>query len=498
MHKTTDYQKSLMWFRRDLRSYDNAALFHALKSSEAVYCVFVYDTTILDELASYDRRVDFIHGAVAELDAALTNMGGKLIVRYANPAMEIPHLAMELGVDAVFFNHDYEPAAIRRDTEVKFALDQVGCDCLTFKDHVIFEKSEVTTLQDKPFSVFTPYKRAWLKMLAEPQTDFYHREYPVEKYKNNFAAPAIDMLEPLPTLAELGFEKTSLEDVGIKTGMSGATASVEDFKLRIGKYSVDRNTPSVEGTSKLSMHLRFGTVSVRRLATLALEMRTVRELSEGADSWLNELIWRDFYVMILFTNPHVVSKAFKPAYDRIVWEDGPAAEQMFKAWCAGRTGYPLVDAAMNQLNSTGYMHNRLRMVVGSFLTKDLGIDWRWGEKYFAETLNDYDLSANNGGWQWAASTGADAAPYFRIFSPVRQSERFDPDGTFIKKFLPELGMLTKKQIHAPWLLTREQLKAANIELGVTYPSPIVEHDIARKLTLTRYEVIKTDSSRDEW
>lgn len=498
MPTSATYEKLLVWFRRDLRSYDNAALYHALKNSEYVYCVFIYDTTILDELGSYDRRVDYIHSSVQELSNALTELGGELIVRTGNPTLEIPHLAMELGVGAVYFNHDYEPSTIQRDADVKYALHSVDCDCHTFKDHVIFEKLEVITQQGKPFSVFTPYKRAWLNKLFESQSDFYYREYPVEQYKTAFAKSPDSSVEELPTLAALGFESTNIRQIGILPGMSGAQAALATFKERIANYHELRNTPSIAGTSWMSTHLRFGTVSTRELVRLALALRTKADYTDGVEAWLNELIWRDFYVMILFTNPHVVSKSFKPAYDRIVWEDGDAARRMFKAWCEGRTGFPLVDAAMKQLLTTGYMHNRLRMVVGSFLTKDLGLNWRWGEQFFAETLNDYDLSANNGGWQWASSSGADAAPYFRIFSPVRQSERFDADGAFIRRFLPELAKLSNKQIHAPWLVSTEQLVAAGVIMGETYPWPIVSHDEARKKTLARYEVIKGAAEDRDW
>jgi deoxyribodipyrimidine photo-lyase len=493
------YDKALVWFRRDLRASDHAALYHALKQSRQVYCVFIYDSVILDELAAYDRRVEFIHGSIAELAQRLKDMGGDLIVRHANAGQEIPHLAMELEVNAVFFNHDYEPAAIRRDEDVRYALDAVGCACHTFKDQVIFEKNEVLTLAGNAFSVFTPYKNAWLKRLHERNNDFYYRAYPVEQYSAHLAQPPAEVLGTMPGLEAMGFEKTNLREVGIEPGETGASATVAAFLGKMSNYHDHRDIPSIAGTSWLSVHLRFGTVSLRSLVRLALEKARQYGSATGAETWLNELIWRDFYFMVLFNNPGVVTGSFKPIYDRITWETGEQAEAHFQAWCEGRTGYPLVDAAMLQLAQTGYMHNRLRMLVGSFLCKDLGLDWRWGERFFAQHLNDFDLAANNGGWQWASSSGADAAPYFRIFSPVRQSERFDQDGTFIRSYLPQLARLSSKQIHAPWLVPPLLLEGAGVTLGKDYPAPIVQHDVARKQTLARYEVVKKGGEgKEEW
>lgn len=470
--------KSLVWFRRDLRAFDHAALHHALTSSNSVYCAFIFDTDILESLPRNDRRVDFIHASLAELDNELSQLGGYLIVRHGRAAQEIPSLAAELEVDAVFANGDYEPQAIERDGAVEAALKDAGRAFFSYKDQVIFEKSEVLTLAGQTFSVFTPYKNAWLKrMLAEPSC---LDPWPVEAHAAHFApAPPGHRL---PSLADIGFEAAPLP---IPAGMSGAARLFDDFIPRIGDYEEARNYPAVKGPSYLSVHLRFGTVSIRHL------VRTVQALiangagGAGAPVWLSELIWREFYAMILFHHPRVVASSFKPAYDAIEFESGPEAEELFTAWCEGRTGYPLVDAAMAQINQTGYMHNRLRMVVASFLVKDLGIDWRWGERYFALMLNDYDLASNNGGWQWASSSGCDAQPYFRIFNPITQSEKFDARGKFIRKYLPQLAKLSDKQIHAPWLAAE---KAAN------YPPPIVAHDEARKKTLERYAVVKVQGS----
>ncbi|HEX7650243.1 MAG TPA: deoxyribodipyrimidine photo-lyase [Noviherbaspirillum sp.] len=479
------FRQSLVWFRRDLRCFDHAALYHALKESEQVYCAFIFDKTILDSLPRHDRRVEFIRESVAELDAELRKLGGFLLVRHDDASRAIPQLARELGVEAVFVNRDYEPAAVTRDAIVAERLVKDGRLLFEFKDQVIFEKDEVLSQSGKPFSVFTPYKNAWLKKLQLEGSEFFVRAYPVDQYRAHLA-PA-STVSAILSLQELGFEKTNLADLQISTGMSGGQDLVDDFRERLARYDTARDFPAVKGPSYLSVHLRFGTVSIRGLARLALDnMRG--SAGNGAATWLSELVWRDFYFMILHHHPHVVERSFRPEYDAIRWESGAEAEDMFRAWCEGRTGYPLVDAAMAQLNRTGYMHNRLRMVTASFLIKDLGIDWRWGERYFAEKLNDYDLAANNGGWQWAASSGCDAQPYFRIFNPVTQSEKFDPEGKFIKRYLPQLGALPAKHVHAPWLAPAE-LRPKD------YPSPIVRHDEARKRTLERYAVVKQPAEK---
>ena len=468
------YSKSLVWFRRDLRAFDHAALHHALTSSNSVYCVFIYDTDILASLPRQDRRVEFIHASLAELDAELRQLGGGLIVRHARAIEAIPLLAAELGIDAVYVHNDYEPQALARDAEVASALEANNCAFLSYKDQVIFEKSDVLTLSAQTFSVFTPYKNAWLKrMLAEPAC---LEAWPVAPHATHFAPAAPN--ERLLSLAEIGFEAAPLP---IPAGMSGAARLFEDFLPRIDAYGEARNFPAIKGPSYLSVHLRFGTLSIRHLVRTVQAVIANGAGGAGAPVWLSELIWREFYAMILFHHPHVIERAFKPAYDAIDWESGAEADAMFGAWCEGRTGYPLVDAAMAQLNQTGYMHNRLRMVTACFLVKDLGIDWRRGERYFALLLNDYDLSSNNGGWQWAASTGCDAQPYFRIFNPVTQSQNFDAQGKFIRKYLPQLAALSDKDIHAPWLAST---RAGN------YPAPIVAHDEARKKTLERYAVVK--------
>ena len=479
---------SLVWFRRDLRAFDHAALHHALRQSAAVHCVFVYDSAILDSLPRRDRRVDFIHASIAELAGELRQLGGDLIVLHDDAATAIPRLAAELKADAVFANHDYEPQAIARDAVVAEALTADARLWFSFKDQVIFEKDEVLTLSDKPYTVYTPYKNAWLKKLRADASCLAPCD--IEPHASRLAPPR-DHSAALPTLAKLGFEPSNLAELSIPTGMSGGAQLFDDFLKRVDKYDVARDYPALKGPSYLSLHLRFGTVSLRYLVRTIVDLMERGGGGDGAPVWLAELIWRDFYAMILYQNPQVEHGAFKPAYDAIAWETGALADEAFAAWCAGRTGYPLVDAAMLQLNQTGYMHNRLRMVTACFLIKDLGIDWRRGEAYFALHLNDFDLASNNGGWQWASSSGCDAQPYFRIFNPITQSEKFDASGRFIRRYLPQLKALGDKEIHAPWLVPRMLLDQKGIVLGRDYPAPIVQHDEARKETLERYEVVKT-------
>jgi deoxyribodipyrimidine photo-lyase len=484
---------ALVWFRRDLRADDHAALYHALRAARQVWCTFVFDRNILDPLPRADRRVEFIRACLVELDTtlgAMTSEGqGGLIVRHGDPLEEIPTLARELGAQAVYTNHDDDPAALERDARVRGALAEIGVALHTAKDHVVFERNEVLTGSGTPYGVFTPYKNAWLKKVD----DFYLKAYPVEHHAAALAALPEALRQGVPLLSEIGFEPTNLATLKLPAGISGARELLADFLAeRIDAYHEARDYPALKGPSYLSTHLRFGTVSIRRLAREAHSRATA---SRGAQVWLSELIWRDFYHQVLHHHPRVAERAFKPEYDRIRWERGKAADAQFAAWCEGRTGYPLVDAAMHQINQTGYMHNRLRMVVASFLTKDLGIDWRRGEAYFAEKLNDYDLAANNGGWQWAASSGCDAQPYFRIFNPVAQSEKFDPGGRFIRRYLPVLGALPDSAIHAPWLARPVDLQAAGVEIGRNYPEPIVRHEDARAKTLARYAIVRDARAR---
>jgi deoxyribodipyrimidine photo-lyase len=336
---------------------------------------------------------------------------------------------------------------------------------------VVFERDELLTQAGNPFTVFTPYKNAWVRKLEASHL----RPYPVASVAASLSrVPDAS----IPELAQIGFARTNLKQLRLPLGASGAKALLSDFHSRVGRYHEQRDFPAVCGPSYLSPHLRFGTISVREV------LRTAREAGgTGAEVWMSELIWREFYFQILFQFPHVVEHAFKTDLDRLPF---PNQEELFRAWCEARTGYPLVDAAMRQIAQTGYMHNRLRMVAASFLVKDLLVDWRWGERYFAQHLIDFDLAANNGGWQWAASTGCDAQPWFRIFNPVRQSEKFDPGGRFIRLYLPELERVPDKFIHAPWSMPLLEQQACAVRIGIDYPAPIVDHVRSREAALSLY------------
>ncbi|HEY0029685.1 MAG TPA: deoxyribodipyrimidine photo-lyase [Bacteroidia bacterium] len=424
---------SLFWFRRDLRLQDNAGLFHALKNNLDVLPVFIFDTDILGALENKkDKRIEFIYLALANLQKQLANLKSSLLVLHGKPLQVMEALTAKYMIRNVYTNHDYEPYAILRDREVEELLIRKKIPFYSFKDQVIFEKKEITKEDGLPYTIFTPYMRKWKNKL----NSFYLEAYPTEGSFSNFFKTAPF---PFPSLNEIGFKPAGVRFL-----------IPEPDEKTIAIYHQQRDFPSINGTSRLSVHLRFGTVSIRHLAATALELN---------DQWLNELIWREFYMMILFHFPHVVTRSFKKQYDNIPWIND---EEHFERWCKGETGYPIVDAGMRELNSTGFMHNRIRMIVASFLVKHLLIDWRWGEAYFAEKLMDYDLSANNGGWQWAASSGCDAAPYFRIFNPYEQTKRFDPQLHYIRKWVTDLE-----------------------EPG--YPSPIVEHKLARERVLAVYK-----------
>ena len=488
------YERGLVWLRRDLRAHDHHALHQALTHCRQVLCLFVLDREILDPLPRSDRRVEFIVGSLKVLDDSLRQLAAPhgrqragLLVEHGWAREAVPQLAAQWQVQAVFANHDDEPRALARDAQVAADLKRQGIAFHSFKDHVIFERQEVLTQAGRPYGVFTPYKNAWLKALSDRQL----APWAIEPHAAALADRPDVPQARVPELSDIGFEATNLKALGITPGEQAGQALFQEFLGRIDQYDDQRNFPAVKGPSYLGVHLRFGTVSIRALAAEA--MRRQAAGSAGAMTWLSELIWRDFYAQILANFPHVADRAFKPEYDAIAWESGTQAEQAFAAWCEGRTGYPLVDAAMAQLNSSGYMHNRLRMVSACFLIKDLGIDWRWGERYFAQHLNDFDLASNNGGWQWASSSGCDAQPYFRIFNPVSQSLKFDARGRFIRRYLPQLAGLSDQAIHAPWEASPLELAAAGITLGGNYPRPLVGHDRARALTLARYAVVKKAS-----
>ena len=431
---------ALFWHRRDLRINDNKGLFEALKQNEIVHPIFIFDKSILDKLPNNDQRILFIYQEIESLKKSYQNLGSDLWVYYGEPSEIIPKIAQELNCSSVYFNNDYEPYALQRDQEIQVSLNNIKIEFIGNKDHVIFEKNEVLKDDGKPYTIFTPYSRKWKANLKEEDL----REYSIEKYSGNLVQK--QQGEALITLEEMGFESKVLHD----------------FPDRIAKneilknYHLSRNFPAVKGTSKLSLHLRFGTISIRKLALIARDQN---------ETYLNELIWRDFYQMIIFHFPKSAENSFKAQYDKIIWEKN---EVHFDAWCTGKTGYPIVDAGMRELNATGFMHNRVRMVVASFLTKHLLLDWRLGAAYFAEKLLDFELASNTGGWQWAAGCGCDAAPYFRVFNPQAQQEKFDKSFEYIKKWVPEYGTSS-------------------------YPEPIIEHKFARERILQRFKSALNES-----
>ena len=420
---------AIFWFRRDLRLNDNVGLYQALQRHEEVVPLFIFDTDILSKLDNKaDRRVHFIHHSLQQLTQELQELGSTLVVLHGTPV----DIFEQLTPGSVYTNNDYEPYARARDEKVGQILARKGCPFLSYKDHVIFEKNDVLKNDGSPYTVFTPYSKRWKTSLNDDDLAVYDIGQLTTRLKK------MDPL-PLPSLADIGFLAT---DTDFPDG--------NIIPHIIKNYTRDRNYPALQATSRLSVHLRFGTLSIRNAMT------TARALNE---TWLNELIWREFYQMILWHFPHVETSAFKPAYNAIEWRNN---EDEYEAWCAGRTGYPIVDAGMRELNATGFMHNRVRMITASFLTKHLLIDYRWGEAYFAKTLLDFDLAANNGGWQWAAGSGCDAVPYFRIFNPALQQEKFDRERAYVHRWVPEAGT-------------------------PAYPRPIVDHNFARTRALNVYK-----------
>ncbi len=441
------------------------ALHEATVKSQFVVLVFIFDINILGNIKNkYDRRISLIHQSLVEIDQKLRKKGSVLVVLKGNPIKEIPNFAKRIKADAIFVNRDYEPFAKRRDKAIENACKGLRIAFNSFKDHVIFEGNELLNQSGKPYRVFTPYKNKWLMELNGAL-------YPNHKSYLNRLVPKKQIRGELVdwSLKKMGFESTRLP---IKGGQNAAKKQLKRFLPNLINFHKNRDYPSISnGTSHLSVHLRFGTLSIRSLVRAALN-----NSSFGSKTWLSELIWRDFYQMLLDQFPHVVKGCFKQEYDRIQW---PGTQRQFNLWCQGRTGFPLIDAAMQHFNATGWMHNRLRMIVASFLVKDLLVDWRKGEAYFARYLLDFDLAANNGGWQWCASTGCDAQPWFRIFNPVTQSERFDPDGSFIRSVLPELSGFSNKDIHFPFASGLKSQKNASCIVGKDYSKPIVEHAIQR-------------------
>lgn len=425
---------SIFWFRRDLRLDDNAGLYHALKIGNPVLPIFIFDKGILDELEDKDdARVTFIYNTIKDIGTELKKHGSSLLVLYDEPEHAWTKLLKEYEIAAVYTNHDYEPYAKKRDNNVAELLKKHNIEFKTYKDQVIFDRNEVLKKDGTPYIVYTPYMRKWYETLKP----FYVKAYPTKKYFKNLIKT--DSFK-IPSLKDIGFEKSTL------------SFPSENYEDVIKDYAEKRDFPGTNGTSHIGLHLRFGTVSIRRLVGTANSYKE--------KTWLNELIWREFYMMILDHFPHTMDQAFRVEYDNIKWIND---EGQFKAWCQGKTGFPLVDAGMRELNETGYMHNRVRMVVASFLTKDLLIDWRWGEHYFARKLLDYEMASNVGGWQWAAGSGTDAAPYFRIFNPDSQLKKFDPQFIYIKKWVPEYADFSK------------------------YPKPIIDHAFARERCLKAFK-----------
>lgn len=427
-----DQPINLFWFRRDLRLDDNRGLSAALAGDLPVVPIFIFDTAILDSLPTSDARVSFIHHQLEKINQTLTEFNAGLLTYYGSVQSAFKTVCSSFQVKSVYCNHDYEPYAIKRDHQVKSWLASRDIEFHTFKDQVIFDKSQVVKDDQTPYTVYTPYMKSWKVLLRQIPDELE----PVKPKVSNFLRLTN---KPITSLESMGF-------TGQRPHIPPAMIPDKQF---LRSYQKNRDFPAKNGTSRLSVHLRFGTISIRKLVKTALEY---------SDTWLNELIWREFYMMILWHFPQVVDGCFKPEYNFLPWKND---EREFERWCTGETGYPLVDAGMRELNNTGYMHNRLRMVTASFLSKHLLINWQWGEAYFAEKLLDFELSSNNGGWQWSAGCGCDAAPYFRIFNPGLQAEKFDPESIYIKKWVPEY-------------------------LDSAYPKPMIDHKFARNRAIETY------------
>lgn len=469
---------SLCWIRRDLRVHDHRALFEACASGLRTAVVFVFDKVILDALADKtDRRLTFILESLREVDSRLREQGSRLLILYGDPLEEIPRLAALLNARVIYTNHDDDPYAVERDREVSQRLDAVGSNLKTFKDCVVFEKDEVMNQSGAEFKVYTPYSKAWKAKLTQADYQSYDPDL-------SRLAPVADLpddLAPFLEYTDIGFTRN---DLWLEPGATGGQERLEWFLEKMPNYSETRDIPSIEGTSGLSVHLRHGTVSIRECVRAARSQN-----GKGAEKWLNELIWREFYHMILARFPHVVNQPFQHQYAQLEW---PGTDEHFEIWKAGKTGFPIVDAAMRCLAATGWMHNRLRMIAASFLTKDLMVDWRKGEAWFAETLLDFELASNNGGWQWSASMGVDAQPYFRIFNPKLQSLKFDPEGKFIREWCPELAGFSDSEIHVPSEAPMMVQISAGCVVGEDYPLPLVDHHVQKDLAINLLRVEKKD------
>lgn len=464
-------KKALVWLRRDLRLNDNSALAYATQNFDEVHLVFIFDENILAKLSDKkDLRVQFIFDTLMNLQANLEKNNANINIVYGDPVTIIPELANNLNVDSVLTNRDYESYAKNRDEKVSKTLNKANINFKQFKDTVIFEADEVLTKTNGYYKVFTPYKNAWIAELESNPEKMLERS--VNKLK--IVKTKSSGINKVKSLADIGFEQ-------VTEGFSEASKTYNNFVKKMENYQDHRDFPAIEGTSRLSVHLRFGTISSRQLVRAIFHKK-----DKGTQTWLSELIWREFYFALLDKNPYVETSAYQQKYENIPWENN---KDLYRKWCEGNTGVPIVDAAMRQLNQTGWMHNRLRMISASYLIKTLLVDWRWGEKYFAQKLIDFDLSANNGGWQWAASTGCDAAPYFRVFNPYRQSERFDKNAEFIKKFCPELENVPNKYIHEPNLMPVDIQVSSKCMIGKDYPAPIANYKENRIKVINMFKTI---------
>lgn len=465
---------ALVWLRRDLRLDDHRALEAAVHSGANVQHIFVFDTTILDKLSNKrDRRVEFIHESLLEMQRGLQAVGATLVVLHGDPAVLIPQFCRDHAIGAVYAARDFEPQAVARDQFVLNTLARQGVQWHAVDDHTVVAPDTIVQTKHRPYVVFTPYHKRWAT-----EMDNHLGDASVDLG----VVPWMSIAGSVPSLASIGFFSTNTAALGLRGGSRAAQSFWADFKKRILLYASARDYPNIKGTSYLSVHFRFGTISARSC------IRDVRKsmANDGVATWVKELAWRDFYAQLLHHYPYTVTSAFQTRYDNLVWNEDPT---LLEAWQLGQTGYPLVDAAQRQLLATGFMHNRLRMVTASFFTKHLGLDWKIGEAFFAQHLNDYDMASNVGGWQWAASTGSDAQPYFRVFNPTLQSEKFDKDGKFIRRYCPELAHVPAKFIHAPWTMTPEQQTQAQCVLGINYPAPIVEHKTARDEAIARFKQV---------
>ncbi len=475
---------AIHWFRRDLRLHDNPALLAAVHAgTTALIPLFILDDTILAAARTGAARTAFMLDSLRALDVALRAHGSRLIIR-RGPTLEVLRaLVDETRATLVTWNRDYTPFATRRDTAVADMLAARGVAMQQCKDAVLFERDEILSGSQKPYTVYTPYAKVWRARVAALGPVLDARPLPA------LAAPPADLAdEGIPEPAALGITLTQQIPLG---GEREGLARLESFaRARITAYDEARNFPAVPGTSRLSAYLRFGCVAplaCLRAALAAADAATTPAARTGADTWIGELAWRDFYYQILVNFPHVLRGAFRPQYDAVQWEHH---DEYFAAWQAGRTGYPIVDAAMRQLEREAWMHNRSRMIVASFLTKDLLIDWRRGELHFMRRLVDGDHASNNGGWQWAAGTGTDAQPFFRIFNPISQGEKFDPQGEYVRRYLPELQRVPAKYIHAPWTMPAAEQARCGVIIGRDYPAPIVDHATQRNRALALYRAAR--------